>query len=114
MTDSKTVIFNASGLEFGILFVTKSESVIAPIRDIAQQNNMILNLAGTSSDSDNVWVLSKGEERPNGHNFLKAIKDVCCVEKGWYPDHCRTDISYLMFMNEDSLAQRIEEANVEA
>lgn len=110
MSNKNTVIFNAAGMEFGIVFVVKKESTITPIRDIANKNGMTLILAGTSDDDDNAYVLSKGEGRPKGHNFLNTIKDVCKVENGWYMEHGRTDIPYMMFMHEECLAEKLEEA----
>ncbi len=114
MSNKNTVIFNALGMEFGIIFVAKSEETISPIRDLAIENGMNLDLVGNSSDDDIVWVLIKKDDHPNGIKFLSDIKDTCTVEKGWYTDHCRTNIPYMLFLNDESLPTGVTHTNVQA
>lgn len=115
MEHENIVKFKAAGLEFGTLFISKDAAPIASIRELAYKYGMDLGYVGDSSDNDKVWALIKrADETPKGADFLRSAKDICTVENGWYTDHIRTDVLYLMFLYEDSLAETVNEADIQA
>lgn len=116
MKHENIVKFNAAGLEFGTLFVSNSDDPINPIRELAHKCGMDLGYVGNSSDNDKVWALIKHSDKTptKGADFLRSVKDICTVENGWYTDHIKTNVLYLMFLYEDSLAETINEADIQA
>lgn len=115
MKHEDIVLFRTGGIEFGTLFVSKDTAPIASIRELAYKYGMDLGHVGDSSDNDKVWALIKRTDNtPKGADFLRSVKDICTVENGWYPDHIKTNVLYLMFLYEDSLAETVNEADIQA
>lgn len=115
MKHEDIILFRTGGVEFGALFVSKDDAPIASIRELAHKYGMSLGHVGDSSDNDKVWALAKDDGKtPNGADFLRSVKDICTVENGWYADHIKTNVLYLMFLYEDSLAETINEADIQA
>lgn len=77
-------LFNMGGLEFGISFVTREET-LNDLRSIAGQHGFKLIFAGKTDDEEIISVLSRKDEEdkhPDINGFLTIIRKQDC----WVPD----------------------------
>lgn len=77
-------LFRMGGLEFGISFVTR-ENTLNDLKSIAGQHGFKLAFAGKTDDEELISVLSRKDEEdknPDINGFLTIIRKQDC----WVPD----------------------------